>query len=147
MRKTGSGRGQVRGRKPVKILAVAAALTILVGAAPALVADTVTLYPTSNAVTGTVRQPTSAYDDNSVGALVNSKTATLTLSGFDNTDLGTKTGRASAQSALWMVAWGNAGTKAAAENGGIKVIKHADSEVLSVLFGLYSKSTTIVYGD
>jgi len=66
---------------------------------------------------------------------------------FNKTELGTKTGRSSNQSVLWLVAWGDGGTKAAAENGNIKVIRHADTKILSVLFGLYSKVTTIVYGD
>ena len=37
--------------------------------------------------------------------------------------------------------------KAAAEQGGIATINHADMEVTSILFGLYSRETTIVYGD
>lgn len=66
---------------------------------------------------------------------------------FDKTELGLKEGTSEVQSVLWLFAWGNGGTKAAAENGGIKVIRHADTKVFSVLFGLYSKVTTIVYGD
>lgn len=66
---------------------------------------------------------------------------------FDNTQLGAKEGRASAFSLLWLVAWGDAGSKAAATQGNLKVIRHADTEVQSVLFGLYSRVTTVVYGD
>lgn len=66
---------------------------------------------------------------------------------FNKTELGTKTGEASSQSVLWLVAWGDAGTRAAADNGSIKVIRHADHRMLSVLFGLYTKVTTVVYGD
>lgn len=66
---------------------------------------------------------------------------------FNETELGTKTGRSSSQSVLWLVAWGDAGTKAAAENGEIKVIRHADTRIFSILFGLYSEVSTIVYGD
>src|SRR6266704_84624 len=36
---------------------------------------------------------------------------------FNKTELGTKTGRSSNYSVLWLIAWGNGGTKAAAENG------------------------------
>lgn len=68
-------------------------------------------------------------------------------SDFDRTEVGLKEGRAEFHSVLWLFAWGNGGTKAAAENGGIKVIRHADTRVLSVLFGLYTRVTTIVYGD
>lgn len=66
---------------------------------------------------------------------------------FHFTDLGSKEGRASNQSALWLFAWGDAGTKAAAENGDITVIKHADSQIKVVLYGLYFRLTTVVYGD
>jgi hypothetical protein len=66
---------------------------------------------------------------------------------FQTTDLGSKEGRASNRSVLWLFAWGDAGTKAAAENGDIVVIKHADQEMLFVLFGLYFRITTVVYGD
>jgi hypothetical protein len=66
---------------------------------------------------------------------------------FHNTELGSKEGRASNRSILWLFAWGDAGTQAAAENGDIVVIKHADQEMLFVLFGLYFRITTVVYGD
>jgi hypothetical protein len=66
---------------------------------------------------------------------------------YHNTSLGTKIGRSSSYSLMWLVAWGDAGAKAAAENGGITVIKHSDIEVTSVLFGFYTCVTTILYGD
>lgn len=66
---------------------------------------------------------------------------------FQNTELGSKEGSSSAQTVLYLVSWGNAGTKAAAENGDIKVIKHADRRIFSVLFGFYTRITTVVYGD
>jgi hypothetical protein len=66
---------------------------------------------------------------------------------FNETRLGAKHGKASTHSLLWLVAWGDAGTRAAADNGGITVIRHADWEMHSILFGLYSRSTTVVYGD
>lgn len=66
---------------------------------------------------------------------------------LNQTTMGSKTGKASAQSVLWLVAWGNAGTKAAAENGSISVINHMDVQLQSYLFGLYSKKTVVVYGD
>ena len=66
---------------------------------------------------------------------------------LDQTTLGEKTGEASIRSVLWVVAWGDAGTQKAAENGGITVIRHADQKTFSILFGLYSKVTTVVYGD
>ena len=64
-----------------------------------------------------------------------------------DTTLGDKVGRASNQSVLWLVAWGDAGMQAAAANAGITTLKHADMEVLQVLFGLYTRTTTMVYGN
>ncbi len=66
---------------------------------------------------------------------------------LDQTMLGARVGKSSYQSILWLVAWGDAGTQAAAADGGLKVINHADVNVFQILFGLYSKRTTIVYGD
>ena len=66
---------------------------------------------------------------------------------LEETKLGTKTGESSSQSVLWLVAWGDSGTQAAAAEGGITTVLHADQEIFSVLFGLYSRQTTIVYGD
>lgn len=78
-------------------------------------------------------------------AYVNIKTPLDT--DLDKTVLGEKVGTASMQSVLWVAAWGDAGTKAAAENGEITVINHVDQQTYSILFGLYTKVTTIVYGD
>lgn len=66
---------------------------------------------------------------------------------FNKTELGSKTGEASNYSLLWLFAWGDGGTKAAADNGQLSVIRHADTRVFLILFGLYSKVTTVVYGD
>ena len=52
---------------------------------------------------------------------------------YDVTELGTKIGRASNYAVLYLFAWGDAGSKAAAENGGIKVIRLADREVFSII--------------
>jgi hypothetical protein len=65
----------------------------------------------------------------------------------DKTDIGDKVGTSTVQSVLWLVAWGDGSTDAAAKNGNISVVHHMDQEVFSILFGLYSKSTTIVYGE
>jgi len=65
----------------------------------------------------------------------------------DKTVLGQKTGKAMSQSVLWAVAWGDAGTAAAAKNGGITTVNHMDRELYSVFFGIYTEMTTIVYGD
>jgi hypothetical protein len=65
---------------------------------------------------------------------------------LQQTDLGDKVGKASYQSILGLVAWGDAGTQAAAKNGGIKILGHADQRIFSVLWGVYFKQTTVVYG-
>lgn len=66
---------------------------------------------------------------------------------MDQTPVGQKVGTASRYSVLWAVAWGDGGTHAAAQNGGLKVIHNADFHDEVYLFGLYSKRTTIVYGE
>ena len=66
---------------------------------------------------------------------------------FKKTELGSKKGVSEAKSFLWLFSWGDAGTRAAAENGGIKVIKYADKGYFTILFGLYARTTTVVYGD
>lgn len=63
-----------------------------------------------------------------------------------DTTLGDKTGTSQSQSVLWAVAWGDAGTQAAAQDGGISTLQHADQEILSVFFGLYTRNRTVVYG-
>jgi len=68
-------------------------------------------------------------------------------SNLENTDLGSKKGTASLYSVLWLFTWGNAGYAAAARDGDIAVMKHADQEIKTILFGLYSRRTIIVYGD
>lgn len=65
----------------------------------------------------------------------------------NQTSLGTKKGISSMQSIAWLVAWGDAGTDAAARDGQITNIKHMDQRYVSYLFGLYTRSDTIVYGD
>ena len=56
-----------------------------------------------------------------------------------------KTGQAKAEGII-LVGFGDASIATAAKNGGITKIHHVDSEELCVL-GLYSRFTTIVYGE
>jgi hypothetical protein len=65
---------------------------------------------------------------------------------YDETEPGSKTGRASASSILGLVATGDASARAAARDGNITKIRHADYHYMSVL-GLYTQFTTIVTGD
>ena len=66
---------------------------------------------------------------------------------FNKTEVGTKEGRASSYSVLWLVAWGDSGLKAAATQGQLKTIESADVEMLAVLLGIYTRVTTVVYGN
>lgn len=66
---------------------------------------------------------------------------------FEETRLGEKIGESHMTTVLWLFHWGDAGTKAAAEEGNISTIHHADMKVFTILFGLYGRVTTIVYGD
>lgn len=63
------------------------------------------------------------------------------------TKLGNKVGKSNAYSILGLVAWGDAGTRAAAIDGGLETINHMDVEYYVILAGLYTRRTTIVYGD
>lgn len=66
---------------------------------------------------------------------------------LNKTVLGQKTGKAAMHSVLWLVAWGDASTEAAAKQGGLATVNHMDREFLNVVFGIYTETTTIVYGD
>jgi hypothetical protein len=66
---------------------------------------------------------------------------------LQETRLGDKVGRSHFQSVAGLVAWGDAGTQAAAEDGNLTVLHHADREILTVLLGLYFRHTTVVYGE
>jgi hypothetical protein len=66
---------------------------------------------------------------------------------LNQTKLGSKVGVASNQQLLGLIAWGDASTRAAAEQGGITQINHMDEEVFDILGIVYTRWTTIVYGD
>jgi hypothetical protein len=66
---------------------------------------------------------------------------------LDKTVLGQKTGTATMYSVLGLVAWGDASTAAAAKQGGLSTVNHMDKEFLNIIFGIYTETTTIVYGD
>ncbi len=66
---------------------------------------------------------------------------------LDKTVLGQKEGKAVIHSVLGLVAWGDGSTAAAAKQGGITTINHMDREIYNIFFGVYSETTTIVYGN
>jgi len=63
------------------------------------------------------------------------------------TKLGDKEGISSSHILFWLIAWGDGGTKKAAENGNIKIVHHMDRGIKSFLFGVYSRIDTVVYGE
>jgi hypothetical protein len=72
--------------------------------------------------------------------------ASLSLAGRS---LGSRTGTAQASflQLYWpLVTWGDASIEAAARDGGLQSVQHADYEVLSIL-GIYVEHTIRVYGD
>ena len=66
---------------------------------------------------------------------------------LDNTQLGSKVGYSHLNSVMWLIAWGDSSYSAAAKDGGITIMRHADQQIQYYLFGLYARRTTIVYGD
>ncbi len=66
---------------------------------------------------------------------------------LEKTTLGQKTGTSTMYSVLGLVAWGDASTAAAAKQGGLSTVNHMDKEFLNIIFGIYTETTTIVYGD
>ena len=65
---------------------------------------------------------------------------------YDDTKISSKKGTASTINVLGLVGVGDCSARAAAEDGGITTVHNADYEMLSVL-GVFSRFTTIVYGD
>lgn len=63
------------------------------------------------------------------------------------TRLGNKVGESSNYTVFWLVSWGDAGTKKAAENGNMTKIYHLDMGVQSYFFGAYTRTYTIAYGE
>jgi hypothetical protein len=64
-----------------------------------------------------------------------------------STDARTHVGRSSCASYLWMVSTGDCSVEAAMKNGGLTKVHHVDAEVRSFFFGMYTKLTTVVYGE
>lgn len=59
---------------------------------------------------------------------------------------GSKVGKSSAHSILFLVGWGDGGLAKALEDGGISEVRHTDYRVENYLL-FYQKYTTIVYGE
>lgn len=66
---------------------------------------------------------------------------------LNKTELGHRKGQSSMYSLLWLFAWGDSGAAAAAKQGEIAVMTHMDRDFEAILFGIYTKTTTVVYGE
>ena len=66
---------------------------------------------------------------------------------FNNTSVGAKSGSSESMSILWLVAFGDCSIETAVKNGGLKTIDYADYEVMSVLFGMFSRFVVTVHGQ
>ena len=73
--------------------------------------------------------------------------APLDLNSAGGKTIGPKQGKSSSIAVLGLVAVGDAGIKAAAEDGGIIKVNHVDYQFKNVFFGVFSKYTTVVYGE
>ncbi|MCX7048280.1 MAG: TRL-like family protein [Candidatus Sumerlaeota bacterium] len=80
-----------------------------------------------------------------VGLIYNEYMAPLSYEG-KGLPLGSKSGTASTESILGLVAWGDASLKTAAANGRLTKINHVDYEYLNVI-GVYQHYTTVAYGE
>ncbi len=66
---------------------------------------------------------------------------------LQDTELGSKVGVADTHAVLGLVAWGDSGMQAAAQDGDIQTLRHADREYLVILGIVYARQRTVVYGD
>lgn len=85
-----------------------------------------------------------------VGLIYQDVTTNATLINKDtseNESIGAKSGKACAYSILGLVAWGDAGIRAAARNGGITKVKAMDMENFQIVGPVWMESCTLVHGD
>ena len=66
---------------------------------------------------------------------------------FDKTELGSRQGQSDSHMLLYLISWGDGGTQAAARDGDMQTINHADRKIFSMLFGLYTRISTVAYGE
>lgn len=64
----------------------------------------------------------------------------------ENTEMGSKSGRAETMSILGLVAMGDASLKTAADNGSIKTVTAVDYEYFNIC-GIIQRYTTVAYGE
>jgi len=79
------------------------------------------------------------------GGLYTSYSAPLTTE-LHGQGTATRTGEASTQAVLGLVAWGDCSLDAAAEEGGLSTIEYCDYSYLNVVLGVYQKFTVTAHG-
>lgn len=75
------------------------------------------------------------------------KTPLPSLSVEASTQTRTQVGTSSCASYVWVVALGDCSVEAAMKNGSVSKVHHVDAEFKSYFFGIYTKFTTVVYGE
>ena len=82
-----------------------------------------------------------------LGAVYSNVNAPIDLSSGQGKQIGPDKGKASTVDIFYLFAFGDASINAAARNGNLKTVNHVDYEFKNVLFGIYSRYTTVVYGE
>ncbi len=75
------------------------------------------------------------------------KTPLPALSVEGDTQARTHIGTSSCASYVWVVALGDCSVETAMKNGNITKVHHVDSEFKSLFLGIYTRFTTVVYGE
>jgi len=81
------------------------------------------------------------------GLLFSNVKAPTSTEFYQTTKVPTKTGESSSYSVLGLFAFGDASIQAAAEKGQLSSIHFVDYDYLSVLFGVYTRFTTVANGE
>lgn len=77
----------------------------------------------------------------------NIKTPMPTINLQANAANQTKVGKSTCTTYVWVVTIGDCSVATAMKNGGLTKIHHIDTEVESILIGVYAKHTIVVYGE
>lgn len=64
-----------------------------------------------------------------------------------NQELGPRSGQSCANAFLYLVSFGDAGIQAASASAGIRTIRAVDYRITNIVWPLYTRTCTIVYGD
>jgi len=83
----------------------------------------------------------------SCGLYSNVKTPMPAFNLQANAEQQNKVGKATAEMYLWFIVLGDCSVATAMKNGDVAKIHHIDTELTSVIFGLYGSFTTVVYGE